>query len=254
MKQFFEPSSEPTSESIHVVYLSHSGAQKRFVENLCEDLERHDIQFPESETEKQLVRLPTYKYHRIILDAMKQCQVGVLIISEDFLISKWPMIELVAMIKEMEKPNSYMKIIPVYYDKSWNKLFDKENRMPLEMEWQRWANADKRINLEEWMKALNMLKPINGIVHDHSLEELSLRQEIVNATLNLTSPQSWQRDEFNVQGGLRLYEVQKEFLYIGLLKVWWIITCNFFNFQPFTKIMMMIFKWQILVVYILLTR
>ena len=66
-----------------MVYLSHSGAQKRFTEILCDDLERHDIQFPISEP--RTVKLSTDKYHRIILDAIKQCQVGVLIISEDFL-------------------------------------------------------------------------------------------------------------------------------------------------------------------------
>ena len=114
------------------------------------------------------------------------------------------MIELVAMVKEMEKPDSGIKIIPVYYDGSWNKLFSEEKQ--LKIQWQKWASVDERISLEEWMKALNTLKQINGI-HNQEIEEASLRHEIVNATLNLVSPESWQWGELNVQGKSHLYEV-----------------------------------------------
>ncbi|KAG0620243.1 hypothetical protein M758_4G201100 [Ceratodon purpureus] len=70
-------------EHKHKIFLSHSGAQKDFVEQLCIDLEGCD-RYPFFD--KRQCSLPIgEEFPKLIFDAIRQCQVGVVILSEDFL-------------------------------------------------------------------------------------------------------------------------------------------------------------------------
>ena len=70
------------------------------MEQLCVDLERYDryLFF-----DKLCNSLPIgEKFPKLIFDAIEQCEVGVLILSKEiFIKSKWPMLELDAMVKKI---------------------------------------------------------------------------------------------------------------------------------------------------------
>ncbi|KAG0590564.1 hypothetical protein KC19_1G109900 [Ceratodon purpureus] len=100
-------------ERKHKVFLSHSGAQKAFVEHLCLELEAH-CRYPFFD--KRHNSLPIGEnFPQHIFDAIQQCYVGVVILSEEFFTSKWPMMELMAMVEEIGKRKSNLKIFPVFF-------------------------------------------------------------------------------------------------------------------------------------------
>ncbi|KAG0604044.1 hypothetical protein M758_10G140000 [Ceratodon purpureus] len=191
-------------EPKHKVFLSHSGAQKDFAEQLCVDLETFD-RYPFFD--KRRSSLPIGEgFVKLIFDAIQQCHIGVLILSKDFFTkTKWPMIELVAMVKELEKPDSKIKIIPVFYHISRQDYVDISNRNQWVLQWEEWANEDKRICVEEWKIALAVLKGINSLVIN-GIGEVKARKLIVDAVCELLLPETrW--DDSHVEGKLRLCEV-----------------------------------------------
>jgi hypothetical protein len=79
---------DPILQPNHKIFLSHSGVQKDFVEQLCEDLEgcKHFPFF-----DKRPSSLPKGKrFAKLILKAAQQCQMAVVVLSEDYVTSKWP--------------------------------------------------------------------------------------------------------------------------------------------------------------------
>lgn len=106
-------------------------------------------------------------FPQLIFDAIAGCHVGVVILSEEFFTSKWPMMELVAMVDEVEKRKESFKIKPVFLRISPNKTGNVENRSQWRAEWQEMALKDpKHIDVEKWEAALKYLCPANGLVYD----------------------------------------------------------------------------------------
>ncbi|KAG0603716.1 hypothetical protein M758_10G116000 [Ceratodon purpureus] len=190
-------------EAKHKVFLSHSGAQKDFVEQLCVDLERCD-RHPFFDKRRRSLPIGE-KFPPLIFDAIRQCHAGVLILSKEFFTkTKWPMLELVAMVRELKSPNSRLKLIPVFYKLSREECLDHENRSEWFAQWKEWASVDERICIEEWKKALDVLKCINSLMMRDG--EVHLRREIVDAVCKLVLPETrW--DDSHVQGRSRLCEI-----------------------------------------------
>ncbi|KAG0559588.1 hypothetical protein KC19_10G116300 [Ceratodon purpureus] len=190
-------------EAKHKVFLSHSGAQKDFVEQLCLDIERCDRH---PFFDKRRSSLPIgEKFPPLIFDAIRQCNAGVLVLSKEFFTkTKWPMLELVAMVRELKSPNSRLKLIPVFYKLSREEWLDDENRLEWIAQWKEWASVDERICIEEWKKALDALKSINSLMMRDG--EVQLRKEIVDAVCKLVlSETRW--DDSHVQGRSRMCEI-----------------------------------------------
>ncbi|KAG0559628.1 hypothetical protein KC19_10G119600 [Ceratodon purpureus] len=190
-------------EAKHKVFLSHSGAQKDFVEQLCVDLERCDRH---PFFDKRRSSLPIgEKFPPLIFDAIRQCHAGVLVLSKEFFTkTKWPMLELVAMVRELKSPNSRLKLIPVFYKLSREEWLDHDNRSKWITQWKEWASVDERICIEEWKKALDALKSINSLMMRDG--EVHLRREIVDGVCKLVLPETrW--DDSHVQGRSRLCEI-----------------------------------------------
>ena len=170
-------------DSKYKVFVNHSGAQKPFVEHLCEQLERH---WRFAFFNKCHERLPTGKYFpHLIFQTIQQCYVGVVILSEEFFTSKWSMMELLAMVEEVERGNSKFKIIPVFFHISCEEFYDPINRTPWISCWQELASDEKnkeRIVVDKWEAALDLeyLMPVNGLVYDGS-NELSFEKVVVDA-------------------------------------------------------------------------
>ncbi|KAG0556527.1 hypothetical protein KC19_11G060000 [Ceratodon purpureus] len=193
--------------SKHKIFLSHSGVQKDFVEQLCVDLERWD-RYPFFDKRPDSLPIGENFPHHIFA-AIKQCQVGIVILSEDFFTrSKWPMIELVAMVKEARTRGLSFKIIPVFLSISLDEFRNPTKRKEWISCWQELAMKDKRVNVEEWEEALRYLQPINSMVYD-GLGEVKFRRAIVEEICKVVLPRTRLEDSY-IQGKSRLCKVIQE--------------------------------------------
>ena len=194
-------------EPKHKVFLSHSGAQKDFVEQLCYDLKRCD-RTPFFDKCRYSLEIGD-NFPEVIFEAIKHCDVGILILSKEFFTrSKWPMLELVAMVKENEsRKGNKIRIMPVFYCISRDECCDHENHEQWMSQWKAWAYKDKRISIEEWEKALKIFGPTTGLVFNIKSGEVKFREEIVNNVCRISLPETrW--DDSEVQGRTRLCEVR----------------------------------------------
>jgi hypothetical protein len=179
-------------ETKHKVFLSHSGAQKCFVEQLCVDLERMGYFFPFFD--KRTHSLPKGKeFAELILDAAKQCHVAVIVLSEEYLSSKWPMIELAAFHKAQnaakEKGYQPLDMLPLFFKLSKKDLDESsiENRwMP---KWKELASKDSkgRIKVDEWSAAVRALSSVNGLIFEKfGNSEVPYREAVEEAICKLS--------------------------------------------------------------------
>ena len=107
-----ERAGEPSLRPDHKIFVSHSGAQKKFVRKLCRDLEKcyHFAFFDERDSS-----LPKgERFPELILRAAGQCRMAVVVVSEEYFVSKWPMIELHAFVQARLRSNPDLKILPVF--------------------------------------------------------------------------------------------------------------------------------------------
>ncbi|KAG0562315.1 hypothetical protein KC19_9G136400 [Ceratodon purpureus] len=181
----------------HKIFLSHSGAEKNFVEQLCVDLEATGYSFPFFDQRSH--SLPKGKnFAALILEAAKLCHVAVVVLSETFLTSKWPMIELGEFHEAKNSGNSSLNMLPLFFKLSVEDLDEQsisERWMP---KWQEYASTDKRIDLNLWRDAVSALPKVNGLIfekprarHKSSTgirSEVEYRSAIVQAILRLSSP------------------------------------------------------------------
>ena len=197
-----------TLEAKHKIFLSHSGAQKSLVADLCSDLLRCD-RYPFFD--KLRSSLPVgERFPHLIFDAIRQCEVGVVVVSEEFFTrSKWPMLELVAMVEESKKPNRRISIIPVFYNISRDKCRDPNVQCEwMTKYWRKWEREDKeRINAEKWKSALGIFGSTTGLVMKDGILDGELRAEIVEAICKKVPPET-RGDDSGVEGKTRLCEVR----------------------------------------------
>lgn len=195
----------------HKVFLSYSGAQKDFVEQLCVDLERRDI-YPFFDKRRSSIPIGE-RFPRLIFDSIEQCEVGVVVFSLEFFTrSKWPMLELVAMTK-----NPNLVIIPVFLNISLKEVHDLDRRKTWLSVWHEWAKEDERLDIRQWCGALKRLRPINSLVHI-GVGEVGFREKIVEAVCKIVLPDTRWKDS-HIQGRSRLCKVNMNNLYILLLFV-----------------------------------
>ncbi|KAG0605641.1 hypothetical protein M758_9G076000 [Ceratodon purpureus] len=157
-----EPGSPSTSQPKHKIFLSHSGAQKYFVENLCKDLEDHH-RFPFFDIrESSLPKGERFPEH--IFEAAQQCNLAVVVVSEEYFTSKWPMIELVEFVRAKSGRNPNLKILPLFMGLSHSEFSDQTRQEGWFRKWAELAEEDRsRINVAEWKEALKEVKAFNGM-------------------------------------------------------------------------------------------
>lgn len=156
-------SSSQHDEVKHKIFISHSGAQKDFAEQLCLDLERRGFIFPFFDQRHH--SLPKGKYFvPLIKEAAPHCLVAVILLSEDFLCSKWPMIELAEFHGAQQAENQRLNMLPLFYKLSVKDLGERaveERWMPT---WRQLASGDERIDVHKWSAAVRALRKVNGLV------------------------------------------------------------------------------------------
>jgi hypothetical protein len=130
----------------HKIFLSHCGFQKDFVDDLYVALVSA-FQVPFYDKSLPLPRDRIFP--GLVLNAASQCEVAVVVLTEKYLSSKWPMIELTALVK-MWKSNTKLKILPVYYGLSIHDLNNERMQERWFEVWQEYGMEDPRINVEEF--------------------------------------------------------------------------------------------------------
>ncbi|KAG0586223.1 hypothetical protein KC19_2G073400 [Ceratodon purpureus] len=172
---------EPEPEPKHDIFLSHSGNEKPFVEQLDHDLRAvHQRPFFDQDSDS-LVK--GEELHAQILEAARRCRVAVVVVSEGFLTSLWPMLELSWFVKygvplfplffklppdDLDESNVETKWKPKY----WRKLVDK--------------GEVKEEVLETWSKAVEKLRNSIGVDYAHYVNsELKYRKDVVGEICKL---------------------------------------------------------------------
>ncbi|KAG0592267.1 hypothetical protein M758_1G231600 [Ceratodon purpureus] len=198
----------PRLQSKHKIFLSHSGHQKWFVEWLCEDLERHH-RFPFFD--KRPSSLPKGdRFPELILEAARLCEMAVVVVSEEYFMSKWPMIELNAFAQARLGSNPRLKILPLFFGLSTSQFSDPSRQGRWFIEWRKWAEGDTRIKANEFKDAVKLMQSFNGIVFNQDMSELGVYKNNVVSSICKTISADIKWDDSHVRGRSRLLEVTRE--------------------------------------------
>ncbi|KAG0622340.1 hypothetical protein M758_3G090500 [Ceratodon purpureus] len=168
----------------HNIFLSHSGSQKDFVEQLCEDLERAK-QSPFFD--KRPHSLPKgEEFAPLIFTAAQECELAVVVLSEEYFTrSKWPMLELVRIV---QSPGCL--ILPLFYRLSCKEFKKPKRRERWFQVWDEWSKSDDRISLDVWKNSLRELEGRNGMEYVKAIGEVSYRKDIVATICGLMQRRS----------------------------------------------------------------
>ena len=171
-------------EPQYKVYLSFKGgsADERFAEQLDKDLEVLD-QPVFCHVRPNCLPLGQM-YAPIILNTCRKCKVGVVVLSEEYLVSKWPMMELVEFVRAMRDENRSFNLIPLYFKIAVGDLSEQSIQEKWRPRWEELVDRGivQRENLEEWATAVRILKSINGLSFEANWNsEMMYREAIVEA-------------------------------------------------------------------------
>ncbi|MCO5567995.1 hypothetical protein L7F22_021691 [Adiantum nelumboides] len=198
----------------HKIFISHSGKQKDFAEQLCTDLEACNyLPFFDNRPHS----LPKgQEFPSRIFQAASECFLAIVLLSHDFLsaeLSKWPMLELAAFVRA-RKASQHVQILPILLGDLLPQDL-KEPKRCWSKHWKKWAKWDTRIKCSEWESALSALSPLNMVLQSKFDGEVALRQNIVSTVLSLIPPDV-RPDVSHVQGKELLYkEIMTRFLEAG---------------------------------------
>jgi hypothetical protein len=142
------------------------------------------------------------------MKAAQQCEMAVVVVSEEYFMSKWPMIEL-HVFMQAYKSNIRLKILPLFYGLSISEFHERERRERWFEKWETLAKGDAqgRIKVNEWKDALNELGSFNGIEYDQKSKEiLAYRDHVVyNICFSIIPNIKW--DDSFVQGKSNIWKV-----------------------------------------------
>lgn len=209
-EQFFGSSTSSeaflSSQPAHEIFLSHSGRQKAFVEQLYKDFESEG-QYPFFDVTSH--SLPKgEKFPPRVFKAARECKVAVIILTEDFLTTKWPMMELITFVDAQKTINPRLKLLPVLY----NRLSFEDLQVDRwKKEWIKLENLSSHgrdlsniLTLKKCAEALKTLRKVNALKDYKS--DVELRMAIVKDTIKLL-PEKPDTDMKEIQGADRLCEV-----------------------------------------------
>jgi hypothetical protein len=191
----------------HKIFLSHSGEQKDFVAQLHVDLDARGYActfFDQSEQS-----LPKGKdFAPLIKEAAQLCHVAVVVLSEEFLCSKWPMIELAEFHAAQLAGNQRLNMLPLFYKLSVDDLRDPSNVDRWMATWREYANDDKRIDVAKWSAAVRALGNVNGLIfHKNAMTEVAYRKRIVQSIFGLSPPELLYGSSRDIVGYNRICQV-----------------------------------------------
>ncbi|KAG0617225.1 hypothetical protein M758_5G174500 [Ceratodon purpureus] len=198
----------PQPVSKHTIFLSHSGNEKAFAEQLCEDLKRMN-HYPffdqDSDSLPKGDRFPS-----LIFSAVEQCLLAVVVLSEGYLSSKWPMLELSTFVKSMKGGNPNLKLFPVFYKLSPSDITEKKVKKTWTKSWKTLV-LEGKVSAEEissWSDAVLELRAFNGLEFSklYGTSEVKYRAAVVEEICNNVPPlMKYKTDD--IRGCDRLCEI-----------------------------------------------
>ena len=169
-------------------FLSHSGAQKAFVRRLRNTLESNAYLPYFDENPDCLRKGEAFAQH--IKIACRLTDVGV-VLSDEFLKSKWPMIKLAIFVEEQKRRSvpecKELKILPLFFGLSVKEFPEPIRQSSWLQEWKELSCTDKRIDISVWEEVVKVLGGHNGLEYCHYQNEDYIRS-IVSAIFNLVPP------------------------------------------------------------------
>ena len=180
------------------------------MEQLCKDLEaacfypffdQRDDSLPKGK-----------KFAELIFKAASECRVAVIVLSKEFLSSKWPMLELLEFTKAIESgSNENLNMLPLFFKLSISDLSDEAISKTWMLEWTKLAKKDPRVNVQKWKKAVQKLHAVNGLMFaKFGGSEANYRDAVVNAIFKLIPP-AVLHNTSGVQGCDRVCEVSASY-------------------------------------------
>ncbi|XP_059066657.1 disease resistance protein Roq1-like [Cryptomeria japonica] len=184
-------------------FLSHSGKQKNFVRQLHRDLTKRGVFcFFDEDHESLPVGEP---FPPRILAAAKSCKLAVLLLSKEFLETKWPMLELSTVVKARDKyPN--IKILPLFFK------IAPEALKQIKADNEKWREFEEsKEERAEWHRALRVIRGINGLKFTEGDNEVKFRDEIVKKVWHILSTDFPRYHVPCMQGELRMCQELSNF-------------------------------------------
>ena len=149
------------------------------------------------------------KFADIIFQASKQCQLAIVVVSDNFFMSKWPMLELASFVEAKNGVNPEMKILPLFYGLTVAQFKDPERRRVWFEKWERFKESDERLDISSWKDALRVLGGQNGVVFcETGQNEDEYIKSIVQTVFRSVPPDILYVDS-HVKGGTQLCKVSK---------------------------------------------
>lgn len=164
------------------VFIGHCGKQKILARELFKDLTNIGVSCFFDEDPQSLPIAE--KFPPRIFEAAEKCKIAVLVISKDFSNSKWPMLELSALLKaKISGKNPDMKILPLFFMVSPKSLSEitEDNQA-----WKDLGIAEE--TRVEWHKALREIRSIKGLEFKEAEDVVRFRDEVVKAIYSLLNP------------------------------------------------------------------
>ncbi|XP_057868045.1 disease resistance protein ADR2-like [Cryptomeria japonica] len=188
------------------VFLSHSGKQKIFVRQLYRDLTNQGVSCFFDQDRESLPVGDDFP-HRIF-EAAKTCQVAVLLLSMDFLESKWPMLELSAFVeaRDRTRTNPNLKILPLFFHISPDTL---KNISADDEKWKQLEKSEEK--RAEWHLSLSAVRRINGLKFSEVGNELEFRDDIVKEIWRILPKPSPRCHVHCMQGQVRMCQEVADF-------------------------------------------
>ena len=168
------------------IFLSHAGPEKSFVKELHKELQRvyHFGTFFDKDDDS----LPKgEKFPERIFHAAKNCELAIVVMSDEYFSRKWPMLELKTFI-EAQQTRPELKILPVFYKLSVEGFKQPKRQLSYERSWDchlSSCSTSKDANCQ-WEDASKLISSTNGIQLQSS--EVAMMAEVVKATLKLVRP------------------------------------------------------------------
>lgn len=175
------------------------------MEQLCVDLENAGYS---PFFDKRPDSLPKgERFPELIFEAAKKCLVAVVVLSKEFFISKWPMLELVAFVKAKKSVNPTLKILPLFYNLRAKDFEDQQIRKDVISLAEYLAKVDGRINPQEWKDSIDVLKSTNGEDYTNfGGSEVAYRKAILASICKMCKP-NVQFDLSSMEGKDRMCNV-----------------------------------------------
>lgn len=196
-------------EQKHSIFLSHSGAQKPFVRRLRNALQQNAyLPFFDEDPDCLLKGEPFAQNLKV---AARLTDVAVVVLSDEFFRSKWPMIELGIFIEEQLRRRSVqgckeLRILPLFLGLSVEEFRNEDKRLVWRNKWYELGATDSRIDVSLSEVALGALGGINGIKYGDFRNEEECIINITSAIFKLVPPDlKW--EDRHVKGKLKFQKV-----------------------------------------------